>query len=120
MFSYLGSRSDWREIGLKIQSGFRDATISISGLIAVPTVVASLYRSGMVEILLEHTPTRSSSSLSQISATAGDVATILGVPSMERTFAFATSTACFSTGSVIVSIDSTVSVCVAVFVPSGC
>ena len=39
--SYLGCRSDWRLAGLKIQSGFRESTISISGAMEVPTCVTS-------------------------------------------------------------------------------
>ena len=99
--SYFGCRSLCKDTGLKIQSGFREATISISGDMAVPTVVKSLYLSGMVETVLLHTPTKSSSNLSQISAVAGEVAIILGVSFMAATFFFAASTAAFSFGSLI-------------------
>ena len=110
MASYLGCRSAWRVAGLKIQSGSSDATISISGAMAVPTSSASAYRSGSSEMELEHTPTRSSSSRSQISAVEGEVAMILGSSSIPCTFAFAASTAAFSSGSVISNMVSTLSV----------
>ena len=83
----------------------------------------SLYLSGMVDTVLLHTPTRSSSSLSQISAVAGEVAMILGSPSSSCTFFFAASTAAFSFGSVIFNNDSAdseeVSALLSVFVPES-
>lgn len=45
---------------------------------AVPTCVTFSYLAGIEDTLLEHTPTRSMSNLSQISAVAGEVAMILG------------------------------------------
>ena len=107
--SNFGFKSVSREEGAKIQSGFKEDTISISGLMASPTFFTFLYLDGILETLLFGTPTRSRSSLSQISATAGDVATILGLPDNALTFAFAFNTACFSFGSVISSIVSTLS-----------
>ena len=83
--------------------------ISISGLMAVPTWVRSSYRSGKEEMVLLHTPTRSRSSRSQISAVAGDVAMILGSSSIAATLAFAASTAAFSSGSSIARRVSTLS-----------
>ena len=123
MASYFGCRSLCKDTGLKIQSGFKEERISVSGLMAVPTVSTSLYLSGMVDTVLLHTPTRSSSSLSQISAVAGEVAMILGSPSGSCTFFFAASTAAFSFGSVIFNNDSAdseeVSALLSVFVPES-
>ena len=104
--SYFGCRSLCNDTGLKIQSGFKEDTISISGLMAVPTVSTSLYLSGIVDTVLLQTPTRSSSSLSQISAVAGEVAMILGLSFIACTFFFAASTAAFSSGSSIFKRDS--------------
>ena len=99
--SYFGCRSLCNDTGLKIQSGLSEDTISISGLMAVPTVSTSLYLSGIVDTVLLQTPTRSSSSLSQISAVAGEVAMILGSSFIACTFFLAASTAAFSSGSSI-------------------
>ena len=75
--AYLGCKSLSRLEGLSIQSRSREASISVSGFIAVPSCVASLCLSGIVLTVEEQTPTRSISSLSHISATAGEVAAIL-------------------------------------------
>ena len=74
MPAYLGCKSPCKVDGLMTQSGSMDLTISTSGDIAMPTCVALSYRLGIVLIFDLHTPTRSSSSLSQMSAAAGDVA----------------------------------------------